>query len=112
MLATKLRKRRAASYIGAGVVNGIGAPANSIVPAITGTAKVGETLTSSTGTWSGSPVYTRQWLAGGVAIPGATATTYVPVAGDVGKAITVRVTATNAKGNNSIVSAPTAAVVA
>lgn len=112
MLTTKVRKRRVAAYIGAGVVNGIGAPANSVAPTITGTARVGQTLTSTTGTWSGSPTYTRQWFAAGVAIAGATSATYVPVAGDVGKAITVRVTATNDKGSVPVTSAPTAAVVA
>ena len=112
MLTTKARKQRVASYIGAGVVNGIGSPVNSVVPAITGTAQVGQTLTSSTGTWSGSPTYARQWFAAGVAISGATGATYVPVVGDVGKAITVRVTATNDKGSVPVTSAPTAAVVA
>ncbi|MDH1271288.1 hypothetical protein N5C81_27200 [Rhizobium pusense] len=69
-------------------------------------------MTSTTGTWSGSPTYARQWFAAGVAISGATAATYVPVAGDVGKAIAVRVTATNDKGSVPVTSAPTAAVVA
>lgn len=112
MLSTKVRKRRVASYIGAGVANGIGSPVITAAPAITGTAKVGQTLTSSTGTWSGSPTYARQWFAGGTAIAGATAATYVPVTGDIGKTITVRVTATNDKGSVSATSAATAAVVA
>ncbi|MGU3494218.1 hypothetical protein ACLBXM_09265 [Xanthobacteraceae bacterium A53D] len=112
MLSNWARKRRTASYIGAGVVNGIGAPANTALPAITGTARVGQTLTSTTGTWSGSPTFTRQWRAAGAAISGATATTYVPVAGDVGKVITVVVTGTNSKGHVSATSAATAAVAA
>lgn len=112
MLTTRDRKRRVASYIGAGIVNGIGSPVNSAAPAITGTARVGQTLTSTTGTWSGSPTYARQWLAAGVAISGATGATYVPVVGDIGKVITVRVTATNDKGSVSVTSAATAAVVA
>jgi len=38
------------------------APANTTPPALTGTAKVGQTLTVSNGTWSGSPTgYTYQW---------------------------------------------------
>ncbi|UXS01639.1 hypothetical protein [Agrobacterium tumefaciens] len=112
MLTTRDRKRRVASYIGAGIVNGIGSPANSVAPAITGTARVGQTLTSTTGTWSGSPTYARQWFAAGVAISGATGATYVPVVGDIGKVITVRVTASNDKGSVSVTSAATAAVVA
>lgn len=112
MLTTKTRKRRVASYIGAGIVNGIGSPANSVAPAITGTAQVGQTLTSTTGTWSGSPTYTRQWKADGVAISGATAATYVVLVADVGKVITVTVTGTNDKGAVAVTSAPTAAVIA
>lgn len=112
MLSTKTRKRRVASYIGAGVVDGIGSPANTVAPSITGTAQVGQTLTAVSGTWSGSPTFTRQWSAGGVAISGATAATYVPVADDVGDTITVTVTGTNDKGDVSATSAPTAAVIA
>ena len=38
------------------------APVNSTAPAVTGTAKVGSTLTVSNGTWSNSPTnYTYQW---------------------------------------------------
>lgn len=112
MLSIRTRKRRVASYIGARAVNGIGSPENTALPAITGTARVGQTLTSTTGTWIGSPTFARQWRAAGVAIPGATAATYVPVAGDIGKAITVRVTGTNDKGQVVATSAATAAVIA
>ena len=74
-------------------------PANTAAPAITGTAQVGQTLTSSTGTWSNSPTgYAYQWLRGGVAIAGATAASYVQVSADLAASITVRVTASNAAG--------------
>ena len=112
MLSTKTRKRRSASYIGAGVIDGSFAPSNSVAPAITGTAQVGQTLTSTTGTWDETPVLTRQWKAAGVAIVGATAATYVPLVGDVGKVITVTVTGTNERGSTSVTSAATAAVIA
>lgn len=112
MLTTKTRKRRVASYIGAGVVPAIGAPANTVAPGITGTAQVGQVLTRSTGTWSGTPTYTQQWSADGVAIDGATASTYTPVVGDVGKVVTVAVTATEDGKSWTVVSAPTAAVIA
>lgn len=112
MLTTKTRKRRVASYIGAGIVDGSFAPSNSVLPAIAGTARVGQTLTSTTGTWDEEPVLTRQWKAAGVAISGATAATYVPVTGDLGKTITVTVTGTNPRGSNSVTSAATAAVIA
>lgn len=89
-------------------------PANTVLPTITGTAQVGQILTSTNGTWTGNPTptYTRQWKADGVNISGATATTYTPVVGDVGKVITVTVTGTNSAGNASATSAGTAAVIA
>ena len=38
------------------------APSNTTPPAVTGTPKVGQTLTVSNGTWTGSPTgYTYQW---------------------------------------------------
>lgn len=112
MASSKVNKRRVSSYIGAGVVAGIGYPINTVAPAITGTARVGQTLTSTTGTWGGTPTYKRQWYAGGVAISGATSATYIPVTGDIGKTITVVVTATNVQGSTSKTSAATAAVIA
>jgi hypothetical protein len=57
---------------------------------ISGTAKVGSTLTASAGVWGPSPVVlTYQWKRAGVNIAGATAATYVVTAADAGKAITV-----------------------
>jgi hypothetical protein len=67
------------------------------VPAITGTAKVGSTLTAAPGTWGPAPVtLTHQWKANGIAIAGATASTYKPAAADLGKTLTVTVTGTKA----------------
>ena len=110
---TRQAKRSMAGFIGK---NGgrPAAPVSTAAPAITGTARVGQTLTSTTGTWTGKPAPTliRQWNAGGVAIPGATGATYVPVAGDVGKTITVTVTGRNWKGSASRTSTATAAVIA
>jgi uncharacterized protein YukE len=95
-------------------------PSNTAVPAISGTGKDGQTLTSTTGTWAGTtPItYTRQWKrcdsagANCVAISGATATTYVLTAADVGSKILVAVTATNAYGAATTSSAVTALVTA
>jgi hypothetical protein len=112
MLTTRARKRRAASYIGAGVVPASGAPDNTVAPAITGTARVGQVLTGSTGTWSGTPTFARQWRANGAAIPGATGATYTLVTDDLGKVITLAVTATEDGKSWTVVSAPTAAVLA
>lgn len=105
-------KRKFASYVGSGAVVLPGGPGNTVAPAITGTAKVGQTLTAADGTWTGSPILTRGWLANGAAIPGATGATYIPVTGDIGKTITVAVTGKNANGTVTVVSAPTAAVIA
>ena len=65
----------------------------AVTPKITGTAKVGSTLTATAGTWGPAPVaLTYQWKANGTAISGATATTYKPTSATVGKSITVTVT--------------------
>lgn len=108
------QKRSLAGFIGANSGNLPAIPANTVAPAITGTAQVGATLTSTTGTWTGreTPALKRQWNAGGVAIPGATAATYVPKVGDIGKAVTVTVTGINLIGKASATSSATAAVIA
>ncbi|HET8602384.1 MAG TPA: CHAP domain-containing protein [Marmoricola sp.] len=63
-------------------------------PSISGTPQVDQTLTASPGTWSVSGAsYTYQWTAGGTDIPGATASTFVPGADQVGQNLTVEVTA-------------------
>lgn len=86
-------------------------PVNLVLPAISGTAEVGETLSASTGTWDHANTYAYQWKRAGVAIDGATASTYDPVAADIGAVLTVTVTATDPGGSASATSAGTAAVV-
>lgn len=90
------------------------APDNTAAPAITGTATVGSTLTTTNGTWTGTPTptYARKWLANGVVIAGATATTYVLTSAEVGKVVTVEVTASNSMGSAVKLSNATAAVAA
>jgi hypothetical protein len=66
-------------------------------PTITGTAKVGVTLTAVPGTWAPSPgaapiSLTYQWKRDGTNISGATAATYTPVPADLGKPLSVSVT--------------------
>jgi putative cell wall-binding protein/peptidoglycan/xylan/chitin deacetylase (PgdA/CDA1 family) len=76
-----------------------GAPIATVpgVPTITGTAQVGQVLTANPGTWTPAPAtFTYQWFRNGTAIQGATASTYTPVAADVGTALTVRVSGTPA----------------
>jgi hypothetical protein len=83
-------------------------PENTVVPAITGTAEVGEQLTTSNGTWSGTPTsYTYQWKRNGVNISLATNANYTLTGDDAGKTITVTVTAVNAFGNASATSTGT-----
>jgi virginiamycin B lyase len=76
------------------------APSNTAAPAITGTAAVGQTLTCSQGSWSGSPVksYAYQWLRNGTAISAATRSTYTVSTADRLQTLTCQVTATNVAG--------------
>jgi hypothetical protein len=73
---------------------------NSALPQITGAAKVGATLTCSTGGWGGSgPItYSYQWLRGGAPIFMATRSSYTTVKADATRAIVCQVKATNAAG--------------
>ncbi|MEV7970721.1 N-acetylmuramoyl-L-alanine amidase [Sphaerisporangium sp. NPDC088356] len=67
--------------------------ANTVLPAVSGVAKVGEDLTASSGSWSRRPAgFGYQWYVGGTAVDGATGTTYRPRPEDLGKAVTVEVT--------------------
>lgn len=67
---------------------------NTSLPTITGTATQGQTLTAGNGSWSATPdSFTYQWKRGGTNISGATASTYLLAAGDVGSTVTVTVTA-------------------
>ena len=94
-------------------------PANVSPPTVSGTAVAGETLTASPGSWTGTaPIsYAFAWQrcdAGGSScapIGGATAQTYVADAADIGSTLRVDVTATNAEGSASALSAQTAVVV-
>ncbi len=63
----------------------------SVVPTISGTAVVGNTLNSTRGLWTGGTTFDYQWFANGVAIIGATETTYTLTQAEVGKQITVRI---------------------
>src|SRR5258705_3416952 len=89
-------------------------PQNTALPQISGTAKEGETLTASNGTWSNTPTsYAYQWrrcASDGRAcgdITGATKQTYAVVAADIGRTLRVVVTASNADGNATATSAAT-----
>lgn len=73
------------------------APINTVAPVVSGTATVGQTLSTTNGTWTGAPAptFTYQWQRTGSNIGGATSSTYVLVAADAGNTIRCVVTATN-----------------
>ena len=90
-------------------------PTFKAVPAISGTAKVGQVLTASDGVPVNGTVTAHQWARGGVAIAGATGATYSPVAADVDSTLTVTITLTNQLRPSNVKTAtslPSAAVVA
>jgi|SRR5579859_1569528 len=94
------------------------APANSAMPVISGSPQIGQTLTVSTGTWTGpgTITYAFQWLrcdqTGGActAITGATQKSYTLTSADVGHSLRAKVTATNDNGSTSATTVPTAVI--
>lgn len=93
------------------------APVNTVAPAVTGTTTSGSTLTITPGTWTGDPIitYAYQWYQAvtsggvpvtdgngnyvGIAISGATSSSYVLQVGDVGEYIFCDETASNGIGS-------------
>lgn len=86
------------------ILGDTGVPTNEVAPVVTGTANVGQTLSCSTGTWTGSPSFTYQWKRDGVDIGGATANTYLLADMDILTSISCLVTATNVNGSASQIS--------
>lgn len=93
------------------------APKNTSPPTISGTPKVGQTLTASPGSWSGNPTsFAYQWQDCNLDavictnITGATGTTYGVRLSDLGFRLRVVVTAKNDKGTATATSASTAVV--
>jgi hypothetical protein len=80
-------------------INAVLVPVNSVAPVISGNTQVGQTLTTTDGTWSNTPTsYAYQWKRDGASIGGATANTRVLAELDAGADITCEVTASNAAG--------------
>lgn len=96
-----------------------GKPAGVASPTISGSAQEGKTLTGSRGTWTNSPTaYDYRWQrcnrSGGSCngIDGARAISYTLAGADVGHTIRFAVTARNASGSTTTLSAPTGIVTA
>jgi large repetitive protein len=93
-------------------------PANTVAASVTGTANVGQTLTASPGTWTGTPAptLTYQWRtcdgSGGncADLPAQTGQTYLLAAADQGNTIRVVVSGANSQGSATSTSTQTAAV--
>lgn len=84
-------------------VPSIALPINTVAPVLSGTATAGQTLSCTTGTWSGSPTsFSYVWKRSDIAqtISGATASTYVLTSTDVGHTITCSVTGINSAGSS------------
>ena len=82
-------------------VTATGAAVNTAAPLISGSPVVGDTLSCSTGTWSGvdTATLTYQWLRDGAAIGGATSASYTLTSADQGHSLTCQVTAANGVGS-------------
>ena len=102
-------------------------PANTIAPTISGTARIGQTLSLAIGDWSGTPAinYSYSWYrctstgVSGTAIPAvsgcivinrARKSTYKATSSDLGKYLTVLVTAKNSVGSASYAPGTTGAI--
>lgn len=99
MLLTGVTRKRVAGGV---------APSNTVAPSISGVQIVGQTLTGTDGTWTGTPTitYTYQWQRstdGGTNwsdISGATSITHVIQAAGAGSLTRLRVRANNGIGGN------------
>ena len=95
-------------------------PRQQVSAVVSGTARVGRSISTSNGTWTGTaPIgFTYQWLpcdSGGnncVSIAGATTSTYLIKSTDRSHRLRSRVTAKNTVGSASATSAATGAVAA
>lgn len=94
-------------------------PVATAQPTIAGGFTAGQQLTSSVGTWTGSPTsFAYQWRrcdvtgANCAAIAGAVSSTYTLSPGDIGTTLSLVVTATSAAGSQTATTVPTGLVAA
>ncbi|MGE3856644.1 MAG: LysM peptidoglycan-binding domain-containing protein [Dehalococcoidia bacterium] len=100
------------------VIAALPPPSNTVPPVISGTTTVGQTLTTTNGTWLGTPTFTYQWRRCDAAgnncadIAGATTASYILVDADLASTIRVVVTGTNGAGSANATAAQTALIAA
>ena len=106
------------ALIAASSARGAGGPKNTEPPAITGTPQSGQTLTSTTGTWTGSGLikYAVQWQrcdaagANCVDLPFGRSLTLTLGSGDVNHTMRIVITATDSTGSAAVTSGLTSTV--
>jgi len=120
--ATNAEGSATAESAATAVVTGISAPVSTGDPVVSGASFEGSTLSTTTGTWSGTSLaYAYQWVRCGAdgglpdgsncpSIPGATGSSYTLVAADIGHRLRVQVTASNPAGSATAASNPSALV--
>jgi hypothetical protein len=81
-------------------------PVSTALPVLSGATAVGSIITTTSGTWSGTPTptFSYQWYKGNASILGEVSSTYTIKTDDVGQSINCRVTATNSAGSASAIS--------
>jgi hypothetical protein len=111
--ATNSEGSDAAESAATGVIgDALTAPVITGLPSIAGVELVGEILTATPASVTGNPTpdITWQWERSGSPISGATNSTYLLVAADIGETLTVVQTATNSEGSDAAESAATGAI--
>jgi len=86
--------------------------AKTATPTIAGTAKVGETLTAHSGTWSPDPTLSYEWRRSGSTDVIATGSTYVLTPDDFNRTITVTLTASSSGYQTQVVASAATSLVA
>lgn len=90
------------------------APVCTVAPILSGSPVVGETLSITTGTWTGNPAptFTYQWYVDGSPVSGEVSNTYVIQPGDETFMVNCSVTGTNVAGSDAVSPAPVGPVTA
>lgn len=83
----------------------LGYPINTVLPVVSGTIQVGQTISTTDGTWTGdAPItYSYVWLDDGEET-GVTTSSFIPDEAWLGSMVSVRVTATNSVGSATVTS--------